>query len=130
MVNEVRAMIATGTPVFGICLGHQLIGRALGGETIKLKFGHHSGNHPVQDLRTGKVQITAQNHNYAVAVDSLDPDQVEVTHLSLNDHTLEGMRHKRLPVFSVQYHPEAAPGPHDAHKLFAEFDRMICAHVA
>jgi len=129
MVEVVRQLIQTGVPMFGICLGHQLIGRALGGETIKLKFGHHSGNHPVKDLRSGKVQVTSQNHNYAVAIDSLNPQQVEVTHLSLNDQTLEGMRLKQRPVFSVQYHPEAAPGPHDAHGLFAEFHSLICGHT-
>jgi carbamoyl-phosphate synthase small subunit len=125
IVSVVGELIQTGLPIFGICLGHQLIGRAIGGSTVKLKFGHHSGNHPVQDLRTRQVQVTAQNHNYAVAVDSLDPTEVEVTHLSLNDHTLEGMRLKNQPVFSIQYHPEAAPGPHDAHGLFAEFYRSV-----
>lgn len=129
MVEVVRQILQTGVPMFGICLGHQLIGRALGGETIKLKFGHHSGNHPVKDLRSGKVQVTSQNHNYAVAIDSLDPEQAEVTHLSLNDQTVEGMRLIHRPVFSVQYHPEAAPGPHDAHELFAEFHALICSHT-
>ena len=127
IVNEVRELINSGLPIFGICLGHQLIGRALGGDTIKLKFGHHSGNHPVQDLHTGKVQITAQNHNYAVAPDSLDLEAVEITHISLNDRTLEGMRLKKRPVFSVQYHPEAAPGPHDAQGLFEQFNALIRA---
>ena len=126
IVDIVRDLLQTGIPLFGICLGHQLIGRALGGSTMKLKFGHHSGNHPVQDLRTRKVQVTAQNHNYAVAIELLDPEQVELTHISLNDHTVEGLHHKRLPVFSVQYHPEAAPGPHDAHGLFNEFHQLIC----
>ncbi len=125
IVATIDEFLAAGLPIFGICLGHQLIGRAIGGQTIKLKFGHHSGNHPVQDLRTGKVQVTSQNHNYAVAIDSLDSDQVEITHLSLNDQTLEGMRLKNRPVFSVQYHPEASPGPHDAHGLFAEFFNLI-----
>ncbi len=125
IVSVVGELIATGIPIFGICLGHQLIGRAIGGQTVRLKFGHHSGNHPVQDLRTGKDQVTAQNHNYAVDIDSLDPAEVEVTHLSLNDHTLEGMRLKNRPVFSIQYHPEAAPGPHDAHGLFAEFYKEL-----
>jgi carbamoyl-phosphate synthase small subunit len=122
---EVRALIEQRIPVFGICLGHQLIGRALGGETVRLKFGHHSGNHPVQDLRTGKVEVTSQNHNYAVAIDSLDPAEVEVTHISLNDRTLEGIRLKNYPVFSVQYHPEASPGPHDSHALFQAFARLL-----
>lgn len=125
IVREVEELLSTGLPMFGICLGHQLIGRALGGNTVKLKFGHHSGNHPVQDLRTGKVQITAQNHNYAVDAGSLDPDEVEITHISLNDRTLEGMRLKKRPVFSVQYHPEAAPGPHDAQGLFQQFNELI-----
>jgi carbamoyl-phosphate synthase small subunit len=122
---EVRALIEQRIPVFGICLGHQLIGRALGGETVRLKFGHHSGNHPVQDLRTGKVEVTSQNHNYAVAIDSLDPAEVEVTHISLNDRTLEGIRLKNYPVFSVQYHPEASPGPHGSHALFQAFGVLL-----
>ena len=126
-VETARGLIESGLPVFGICLGHQLIGRALGGQTGRLKFGHHSGNHPVRDCHTGQVLITAQNHNYAVALDSLDPARVEVTHLSLNDGTLEGMRLKDRPVFSVQFHPEAAPGPHDAHGLFDRFFDLICA---
>jgi carbamoyl-phosphate synthase small subunit len=120
-VEATRQLIEAGAPIFGICLGHQLIGRALGGSTSRLKFGHHGGNHPVQDLRTGRVAITAQNHNYQVDTASLDPAEVEITHLSLNDGSLEGMRLRHKPVFSVQYHPEAAPGPHDAHDLFAEF---------
>ncbi len=125
IVEVVRSLIESNVPVFGICLGHQLIGRALGGETRRLKFGHHSGNHPVQDLRTGAVLVTAQNHNYAVIAESLDPAEVEVTHLSLNDGTLEGLRLRQRPVFSVQFHPEGAPGPHDAHGLFAEFFALM-----
>lgn len=125
IAGTVRDLIETGLPIFGICLGHQLIGRAVGGETIKLKFGHHSANHPVLDLRTHKVQVTSQNHNYAVAVESLDSAEVEVTHRSLNDGTIEGMRLINQPVFSVQYHPEASPGPHDAHGLFEQFIRFI-----
>ena len=128
-VEATRQLIATGVPIFGICLGHQLIGRALGGSTSRLKFGHHGGNHPVQDLRTGKVYITAQNHNYQVDIGSLNSDEVEITHLSLNDGSLEGMRLKHKPVFCVQYHPEAAPGPHDAHDLFGEFMEMIRARL-
>lgn len=112
------------TPIFGICLGHQMLAYAMGGKTFKLKFGHHGGNQPVQDLRTGKVAITAQNHGFAVDPDSL-PSNMEVTHVNLNDQTVEGMRHKDHPVFSVQYHPEAAPGPHDASYFFGEFARMI-----
>lgn len=124
-VETVSQLIASGVPIFGICLGHQIIGRALGGETRRLKFGHHSGNHPVRDCRTGRVYITAQNHNYAVDLGSLDPNQVEPTHISLNDGTLEGLRLKDHPVFSVQFHPEAAPGPHDAHGLFSGFFDLI-----
>ncbi|HVZ60160.1 MAG TPA: glutamine-hydrolyzing carbamoyl-phosphate synthase small subunit [Terriglobales bacterium] len=112
-------------PVFGICLGHQLIGLALGGKTYKLKFGHHGGNHPVKQLLTGKVEITAHNHNFAVDPDSLRQSDVELTHIDLNDNTLEGLRHRSLPLFSVQYHPEAAPGPHDSHYLFKDFVGMM-----
>jgi len=125
IVETVGGLIERRIPMFGICLGHQLIGRAIGAQTMRLKFGHHSGNHPVQDLRTGKVQVTAQNHNYAVAIDSLDPRQVEVTHLSLNDRTVEGLRLKDCPVFGIQYHPEASPGPHDAHELFDAFYQLM-----
>jgi carbamoyl-phosphate synthase small subunit len=107
-------------PTFGICLGHQLMGLAVGGETFKLPFGHHGCNHPVKDLRDGHVQITSQNHGFAVAAESLS-DDVVVTHRNLNDGTVEGLRHTQYPAFSVQYHPEAAPGPHDADPLFTEF---------
>lgn len=124
-VEATRQLIDADIPIFGICLGHQLIGRALGGSTSRLKFGHHGGNHPVQDLRTGSVSITAQNHNYQVDIASLDPAEVEITHISLNDGSLEGMRLRHKPVFCVQYHPEAAPGPHDAHGLIAEFTRLL-----
>jgi len=112
-------------PVFGICLGHQLIGLALGGKTYKLKFGHHGGNHPVKQLKSGKVEITAHNHNFAVDPDSLPQSEVELTHMDLNDNTLEGLRHRNLPLFSVQYHPEASPGPHDSHYLFKDFVKMM-----
>jgi len=120
-VEAVRKLIDSNLPIFGICLGHQLIGLALGGKTGRLKFGHHGGNHPVQDLRNKKVYVTAQNHNYVVLPESLDQDEIEVTHLSLNDGSLEGMRMKNKPVYCVQFHPEAAPGPHDAHEIFAPF---------
>jgi carbamoyl-phosphate synthase small subunit len=112
-------------PVFGICLGHQLTGIALGGRTYKLKFGHHGGNHPVKNYATGKVEITAHNHNFAVDPDSINANEVELTHVDLNDQTLEGLRHRTLPLFSVQYHPEAAPGPHDSNYLFRDFRRMM-----
>ena len=108
-------------PMLGICLGHQLLGLAYGGETIKLKFGHHGGNHPVQDLSTGKVEITTQNHNFAVQLESIPGRKIDVTHKNLNDGTVEGMRHKELPILSLQYHPEASPGPHDARYLFQQF---------
>lgn len=112
-------------PIFGICLGHQIIGLALGGKTYKLKFGHHGGNHPVLNLETREVEITAQNHGFAVDPDSLKTSEVELTHVNLNDQTLEGLRHRSLPLFSVQYHPEASPGPHDAAYLFDQFVKMM-----
>jgi len=111
-------------PLFGICLGHQVFGLALGGKTYKLKFGHHGGNHPIMNHQTGKVEITAQNHNFNVDPDSL-PDNVEKTHTNLNDQTLAGLKHKTDPMFSVQYHPEASPGPHDSHYLFKDFRKMM-----
>ncbi|KAA6464757.1 glutamine-hydrolyzing carbamoyl-phosphate synthase small subunit [Acidobacteria bacterium AB60] len=123
-VKAIRGMMGK-VPVFGICLGHQLCGLALGGRTYKLKFGHHGGNHPVKNNATGKVEITAHNHNFAVDPESINANEVELTHVDLNDNTLEGLRHKSLPLFSVQYHPEAAPGPHDSHYLFRDFRKMM-----
>ena len=123
-VENVRTLIGK-TPVFGICLGHQVCGLALGGKTFKLRFGHHGSNHPVQNLLNQKVEITAQNHGFCVDPESLPSSDVEVTHLNLNDHTNEGMRHRSEPVFSVQYHPEASPGPHDSHYLFTQFTELM-----
>ena len=125
VVETVRRVIQTGVPTFGICFGHQLIGLALGGKTYKLKFGHHGGNQPIKDLRTGRVLIASENHGFGLDRDSLPADEVEVTHVNLNDGTVEGLRHRRLPLFSVQFHPEASPGPHDAAHLFGDFLRMI-----
>ncbi len=112
-------------PMFGICLGHQILGLALGGKTYKLKFGHRGANQPVKNLTTGRVEITSQNHGFAVAPDSLDRNRIEITHINLNDNTLEGFRHKEIPLLAVQYHPEASPGPLDARYLFDEFRRMM-----
>jgi carbamoyl-phosphate synthase small subunit len=123
-IDNARALVASGVPTFGICLGHQILGHAMGGSTFKLKFGHRGANHPVKKLSTGKIEITSQNHGFAVDPQSLPPD-VEVTHLNLYDGTVEGLRHKTQPVFCVQYHPEASPGPHDADYLFDDFLKLI-----
>jgi carbamoyl-phosphate synthase small subunit len=123
-VENVRKLLGR-IPVFGICLGHQVCGLALGGKTYKLKFGHHGSNHPVKNLLTNQVEITAQNHGFCVDPDSLKSNEVESTHINLNDQTNEGIRHKSLPLFSVQYHPEASPGPHDSHYLFTQFTDMM-----
>jgi carbamoyl-phosphate synthase small subunit len=123
-IENAKALVASDVPVFGICLGHQVLGLAMGGSTFKLKFGHRGANHPVKKLATGKVEITSQNHGFAVDPASL-PDDVEVTHVNLYDGTIEGLRHKTHPVFCVQYHPEASPGPHDADYLFDDFLDLI-----
>ena len=123
-VETIRNLLGK-VPVFGICLGHQLCALALGGKTFKLKFGHHGSNHPVKNLLTEQVEITAQNHGFAVDPESLPSRDVEITHINLNDRTNEGLRHKKLPLFSVQYHPEASPGPHDSHYLFTQFTDLM-----
>jgi len=123
-IDNAKALVASDVPVFGICLGHQILGLAMGGTTFKLKFGHRGANHPVKKLATGKVEITSQNHGFAVDPQSL-PSDVEVTHLNLYDGTVEGLRHRTRPVFCVQYHPEASPGPHDADYLFDDFLALI-----
>lgn len=122
-VKTIKTLIGK-KPIFGICLGNQILGLALGGNTYKLKFGHHGGNQPVKDLSTGKVEITAQNHNFAVDLGSIGPD-IDLTHINCNDNTVEGMAHKELPIFSVQYHPESAPGPHDSAHLFKRFTELM-----
>ena len=124
VVETIRSLLGK-KPIFGICLGHQILGLAYGGKTYKLKFGHRGGNQPVKDLLTGKIEITAQNHGFCVAMDSLSADTVELTHINLNDDSCEGMKHKQFPAFSVQYHPEHAPGPHDAIYLFDRFIDMM-----
>ncbi len=124
VVAEIRKLTAENVPMFGICLGHQIIGQAFGGETYKLKFGHRGGNQPIKDLMTGKIEIAAHNHGFAVTAASL-PDNIEVTHVNLNDQTVAGLQHKTLPIFSVQYHPESAPGPHDSAYLFQRFIELM-----
>ena len=124
VITEIKKLTERQVPMFGICLGHQLIGHAFGAETFKMKFGHRGGNQPIKDLTTGKIEITAHNHGFAVNADSLPPD-VEVTHINLNDNTVAGLRHKTLPVFSVQYHPESVPGQHDSEYLFERFIELM-----
>ena len=126
VVDQIKQLVNSQVPMFGICLGHQLLGEAFGASTYKLKFGHRGGNQPIMDLTTRKVEITAHNHGFAVQADSL-PADVEVTHINLNDSTVAGLRHKTLPVFSVQYHPESAPGPHDSEYLFERFVELMAA---
>jgi carbamoyl-phosphate synthase small subunit len=125
VIETAKELLSVKMPIFGICLGQQILGLALGGKTYKLKFGHRGGNQPVKDLKTGKVDITSQNHGFCVDTDSLPKKDVEVTHINLNDKTSEGIRHKKLPMFSVQYHPEASPGPHDARYLFKRFNELM-----
>ncbi len=124
VVAEIKKLIEKDVPMFGICLGHQILGQVFGGETYKMKFGHRGGNQPIMDLTTGKVEIAAHNHGFAVEASSL-PETVEITHVNLNDQTVAGLRHKTLPVFSVQYHPESAPGPHDSEYLFRRFIELM-----
>lgn len=123
-VAEIQKLTETNVPMFGICLGHQILGQVFGGETYKMKFGHRGGNQPIMDLTTGKVEIAAHNHGFAVDAKTL-PADVEITHVNLNDQTVAGLQHKRLPVFSVQYHPESAPGPHDSEYLFRRFIELM-----
>ncbi|MDQ3041467.1 MAG: glutamine-hydrolyzing carbamoyl-phosphate synthase small subunit [Acidobacteriota bacterium] len=124
VVEEITKLTTENVPMFGICLGHQILGQAFGGETYKMKFGHRGGNQPIKDLTTGKIEIAAHNHGFAVEAESL-PDNIEITHINLNDDTVAGLRHKTLPIFSVQYHPESAPGPHDSEYLFRRFIELM-----
>jgi len=131
--STVRAIADEGVPVFGICLGHQILGLTYGAETVKMSYGHRGGNHPVKEIATGKVLITSQNHGFAVAGSEASipgAPELEVTHVNLNDGTVEGLRHREKPIFAVQYHPEAAPGPHDARPLFDEFMETVRSHAA
>jgi carbamoyl-phosphate synthase small subunit len=123
-IRNVKSLLGK-KPIFGICLGHQILGLALGGKTFKLKFGHHGGNQPVLDIQRNKVEITAQNHGFAVDPDSLNLNDIDITHVNLNDKTVEGLAHRSLQAFSVQYHPEASPGPHDSYYLFESFFKMM-----
>jgi carbamoyl-phosphate synthase small subunit len=124
VVAEIKKLTMENVPMFGICLGHQILGQAFGGETYKMKFGHRGGNQPIKDLTTGRIEIAAHNHGFAVEATSL-PDNVEITHINLNDNTVAGLQHKTLPIFSVQYHPESAPGPHDSEYLFKRFIELM-----
>jgi carbamoyl-phosphate synthase small subunit len=124
LVEEVKNILGK-VPLFGICLGNQILGLAQGAKTYKLKFGHHGGNHPVKDLRTGRISITVQNHGFCLDLNTLNKKNVEVTHINLNDHTVEGLCHKKMPIASVQFHPESCPGPHDAQYLFSDFIKMM-----
>jgi carbamoyl-phosphate synthase small subunit len=123
-IETIRGLLGK-TPIFGICLGHQLLGLAVGGDRFKLKFGHHGANHPVKNLITEKIEITSQNHGFCIEPDSLKDKDVQITHMNLNDNTLEGFRCKNIPAFAVQYHPEASPGPHDSNYLFNDFIKMM-----
>lgn len=127
-IETARALAERGIPMLGICLGHQIIALAFGGRTFKLRFGHHAVNHPIKNLRTGAVEITSQNHGFAVSAEGL-PQELEITHINLNDGTVAGLRHRRFPVMSVQYHPEAAPGPHDSRYIFSEFLANVAAYA-
>jgi carbamoyl-phosphate synthase small subunit len=129
-IDAARRLMDRGIPMFGICLGHQILGLACGGRTYKLKFGHRGANHPVKNLATGHVEVTSQNHGFALEADALDRPELVLTHTNLNDGTVEGFRHRDLPVMSVQYHPEASPGPHDSHYLFQDFIEMMAARRA